>query len=130
MRNGGGRGDGHQWEADVLNGECAARRVLDLVADKWAVLVLYALAREEPRRYAALERALDGVTQRMLTRTLRALEAHGLVRRTAYPEVPPRVEYALTPLGRSLVPVLDALCAWAEAHADAVLTGPNVPTHR
>lgn len=83
--------------------------------------MIFALAREEPRRYAALERALDGVTQRMLTRTLRALGAHGLVWRTAYPEVPPRVEYGLTPLGRSLVPAPDALCAWTEAHHAEVM---------
>ena len=100
---------------DVCSERCGSRRVLDLVADKWAVIVIYVLARGT-RRFGELQRAVGGVSQKMLTQTLRGLERDGLVERKVYPQVPPRVEYSLSPLGETLVEPLSALCAWAEEH--------------
>ena len=99
-------------------GEAAASspgKALALIADKWSVLVITTLA-SGPWRYNALRRELDGVSQKMLTQTLRDLECNGLVSRTVYPDAPPRVEYALTPLGLTLVEALGALRDWANAH--------------
>ena len=100
---------------DVCSETCGSRRVLDLVADKWAVIVIYVLARGT-RRFGELQRAVGGVSQKMLTQTLRGLEHDGLVERKVYPVVPPRVEYSLSPLGETLVEPLSALCRWAEDH--------------
>jgi DNA-binding HxlR family transcriptional regulator len=94
---------------------CAARDVLDRVGDKWSVYVL-ALLGDGTRRFMDLRRSIEGISQRMLTVTLRNLERDGLIRRTVYPVVPPRVDYALTPLGRTLRDVIDALVTWAEKH--------------
>lgn len=91
------------------------RQALALIADKWAVLVITSLA-ERTRRYNALRRELEGVSQKMLTQTLRDLECNGLVVRTVYPDTPPRVEYGLTPLGRTLVDALMVLRDWADEH--------------
>jgi DNA-binding HxlR family transcriptional regulator len=101
---------------DVFDPNCGSRRLLQLIADKWAALVVYALA-SGPLRHGQLRRLLGGVSQKMLTQTLRGLEERGLVARTVYPVVPPHVEYALTELGESLRPVLTALCTWSEEHA-------------
>lgn len=100
---------------DICSERCGSRRVLDLVADKWAVIVIYVLARGT-RRFGELQRAVGGVSQKMLTQTLRGLERDGLVERRVFPQVPPRVEYSLSPLGETLVQPLSALCAWAEEH--------------
>jgi len=100
---------------NVLDPNCGSRRVLDLVADRWTVLVVYALG-HETRRYGELQRVIGGISQKMLTQTLRRLERDGLVERTVYPVVPPRVEYNMTPLGHSLLDTLGSLCAWAEEH--------------
>ncbi|HEU4452920.1 MAG TPA: helix-turn-helix domain-containing protein [Longimicrobium sp.] len=100
---------------DVCSETCGSRRVLDLVADKWAVIVIYVLARGT-RRFGELQRAVGGVSQKMLTQTLRGLEHDGLVERKVYPVVPPRVEYSLSPLGETLVEPLSSLCRWAEDH--------------
>jgi DNA-binding HxlR family transcriptional regulator len=81
---------------------CVAREMLVRVADKWSMYVIHVLANAGPLRFSELRRRVDGVSQRMLTVTLRGLERDGLVRRMMYPEVPPRVEYALTPLGATL----------------------------
>lgn len=89
--------------------------VLGLLADKWTIPVLHALGRGT-KRTGELKRELTGVSQKMLTQTLRALEAHAMIAREVYPVVPPRVEYSLTPLGRSLNEPLAELCAWVEAH--------------
>jgi DNA-binding HxlR family transcriptional regulator len=93
----------------------AVREVLDRIGDKWSLLVIGAL-RTGPLRFGELERAVAGISPRMLTWTLKHLVEDGLVARTAHAEVPPRVEYALTGLGRSLVPLLLALADWAMAH--------------
>ena len=91
------------------------RQALALIADKWAVLVITTLSRGSIR-YNALQRQLEGISQKMLTQTLRDLECNGLVARTVYPDTPPRVEYSLTTLGRTLVEALTVLRDWAEEH--------------
>ncbi|MFD2768009.1 winged helix-turn-helix transcriptional regulator [Micromonospora eburnea] len=91
------------------------RDVLARVGDKWTLLTITALA-SGPLRFTALHEQVAGVSQRMLSQTLRALTRDGLVTRTAYPEVPPRVEYALTPLGRSLSEAVDGLVHWVRSH--------------
>lgn len=98
---------------------CPVRNLLDRVGDKWSVLVITLLG-EGPRRFMALKRSIDLVSQRMLTRTLRGLERDGLVERTVYPTVPPQVEYALTDLGRSLHDALSPLATWAYERAEDV----------
>jgi DNA-binding HxlR family transcriptional regulator len=95
---------------------CRAREMLVRVADKWSMYVIHVLAGAGPLRFSELRRRVDGVSQRMLTVTLRGLERDGLVRRTMYPEVPPRVEYALTPLGATLREIVRALIEWSGAH--------------
>jgi len=89
--------------------------VLERIADKWTALVIQILARGT-MRYAALQREIGGISQKMLTQTLRSLERDGLVRRTVHPVVPPKVEYSLTRLGRTLIEPLQALCRWSEKH--------------
>ena len=88
---------------------------LDLIANKWFVLIVHQLKRGT-LRYNELQRAIPGVSQRMLTLTLRNMERDGLVTRKVYPVVPPHTEYSLTPLGRTLVAPLHGLCLWAERH--------------
>ncbi|WBO61645.1 winged helix-turn-helix transcriptional regulator [Streptomyces camelliae] len=100
-------------EPDVFDPNCGSREVLDLIADKWSALILYAL-RGRTLRHAELRRAIGGISQKMLTQTLRSLETDGLVRRVAFPVVPPHVEYSLTALGESLSPLLTEVCRWAE----------------
>ncbi|MEU1375371.1 helix-turn-helix domain-containing protein [Streptomyces triculaminicus] len=104
---------------DAYLAECPARQLLDRIADKWVSLVVNALA-DGPQRYTELQRRLASVSQKMLTQTLRHLERDGLVSRTVTPAVPVRVEYELTPLGRSLLPVMRAIKGWAEEHMDEV----------
>ncbi|MFI6930636.1 winged helix-turn-helix transcriptional regulator [Streptomyces sp. NPDC050287] len=91
------------------------RQILDRVGDKWSMLVISVL-QAGPLRYTDLQRGVPGISQRMLTLTVRQLEQDGLVTRTAYAEVPPRVEYALTPLGRSLHHVVTSLITWVADH--------------
>ncbi len=95
-------------------------QVLDRIGDKWTVMVVGALA-EGPMRFNAMQR-LIGASHRMLTLTLRALEADGLVKRTAYPTIPPKVEYELTKLGRSLIAPLQTMAAWAKRNRRAMET--------
>jgi DNA-binding HxlR family transcriptional regulator len=95
------------------------REVLDRVGDKWTLLVIATLQNGR-RRYTDLQRTVPGISQRMLTLTLRQLVQDGLATRTSYPEVPPRVEYALTPLGASLLDVVAALLDWASAHHEEI----------
>jgi DNA-binding HxlR family transcriptional regulator len=95
--------------------ECPSRQVLDALSDKWVTLVLTALA-GEPRRYSELSRTIAGVSQKMLTQTLRTLERDGLITRTITPSVPVRVDYELTSLGRTLLPVVRAIKDWSESH--------------
>ncbi|NLD56501.1 MAG: helix-turn-helix transcriptional regulator, partial [Burkholderiaceae bacterium] len=99
---------------------CPARQLLDRIGDKWVSLAVNALA-DGPLRYSELNQRLAGVSQKMLTQTLRNLERDGLVARTVLPEVPVRVEYQLTPLGEELLPVMRTIKTWAEQHMDQVL---------
>ena len=105
---------------DCQNARCPARMLLAKIADKWAVLILAVLL-ERTARFNEIRRRVQGVSQKMLTQTLRDLERCGLVSRAIFPEVPPRVEYSLTPLGRSLVEVLETVTGWAEANTRQVL---------
>jgi DNA-binding HxlR family transcriptional regulator len=95
--------------------------VLDRIGDKWTVLVLGELGKHGVCRYTQLRKRLSGVSEKMLTQTLRALERDGIVRRTVYPTVPARVEYALTPLGQTLREPLRALTEWSARHMAEVL---------
>ncbi|MCG6497918.1 helix-turn-helix domain-containing protein [Kitasatospora sp. A2-31] len=106
---------------DAYIAECPARQLLDRIGDKWVSLVVNALA-DGPQRYSDLRRRLAGVSEKMLTQTLRALERDGLLTRTLTPSVPVRVDYALTPLGTGLLPLLQSIKAWAEEHMPDVLT--------
>lgn len=94
---------------------CLVRELLDRVGDKWSVHVIHLLGSGK-LRFSDLRRGIDGISQRMLTVTLRGLERDGLVTRTVYAVVPPRVEYALTPLGETLLATICDLVRWAEAH--------------
>lgn len=99
-----------------FDAECGAtREILNRVGDKWSVFVVVLLG-EGPRRFNELRRAIGGISQRMLTATLRGLERDGLVKRTVYPTNPPQVSYALTRLGRSLLEPVKVLAAWAQGH--------------
>jgi len=99
----------------VMDAQCPSRLVLDRIADKWTALIIQILARRT-MRYAALQREIGGISQKMLTQTLRTLERDGLVQRKVHPVVPPKVEYSLTKLGRTLIQPLHALCRWSEKH--------------
>ncbi|MFD8205260.1 winged helix-turn-helix transcriptional regulator [Streptomyces sp. NPDC059695] len=110
--------------------ECAAtitlvRDVLARVGDRWTVLVVTALA-DGPLRFKALHDRIEGISQRMLSRTLRALARDGLVTRTAYAEMPPRVEYALTPLGRSLTGTVAHVVGWVREHQGEIVRNREV----
>ncbi len=107
---------------DPYQRNCPTRQLLDRIGDRWTVLVVGALAEAEgATRYSAIARRIDGVSQKMLTQTLRALERDGLVTRTAHPEIPPRVEYELTDLGRSLHGTVSLLEEWSRSNMGAVL---------
>ncbi|WP_203937654.1 winged helix-turn-helix transcriptional regulator [Spirilliplanes yamanashiensis] len=99
---------------------CPSRQVLDRIGDRWSVLVV-AVLRGGPRRYGEIAATIEGVSQKMLTQTLRALERDGLVTRTVHATVPPRVDYELTGLGRSLLGLVAALENWAYTHMGDVL---------
>src|SRR3954466_12319178 len=112
MEDGTSKSLGHMRGTDA---GCEVRQILDRVADKWSLLVIALLA-DRTRRFTELRREIDGISQRMLTLTLRQLERDGLVRRTVHAVVPPRVDYALTPLGASVLEPVAALTGWAAAH--------------
>ena len=104
------------------DGCMAIAETLSRIGDKWTVLVIASLSSGEPKRYSELRRKLEGISQRMLTLTLKGLEQDGLVTRTMYPTIPPRVDYELTPLGRKLVLPLQALYEWAVQHRPEMLS--------
>jgi DNA-binding HxlR family transcriptional regulator len=117
---------------DVFNSLCPTRQVLDRIADKWTVLVIRRLA-DGTLRFSQLRRAISGISQKALTSTLRGLERDGIVNRRLYASVPPRVEYSLTDLGRSLVKLVAGICSWAEAHIEDVQKARDAfdtPDHR
>ncbi|MBI4365360.1 MAG: helix-turn-helix transcriptional regulator [Deltaproteobacteria bacterium] len=111
-------------ELEVYSADCPTRKVLDRIADKWAVLVLGLLSKE-PVRFNQLRRKIDGVSQKMLSQTLKSLERDGLVHRKVFPTVPVTVEYSITPLGRTLVETVDGLRIWAETHMGEVQKSQN-----
>ncbi|HEX5088295.1 MAG TPA: helix-turn-helix domain-containing protein [Nocardioides sp.] len=108
-------------EYDAFLAQCPSRQLLDRISDKWVTLVLAALE-DGPLRYSQLARTIAGVSQKMLTQTLRSLERDGLLTRTVTATVPVTVTYELTELGRSLQAVLTGLKGWAESHMDQVLS--------
>src|SRR5258707_15210807 len=101
----------------VYNQDYPSRLLLGLIGDKWTPIVLYVLG-QGTRRYGEMQRHLPDMSKKMLTQTLRALEEGGLLRRTVYAEVPPKVEYDLTALGRIYLEPVTALCRWANEHAN------------
>jgi DNA-binding HxlR family transcriptional regulator len=106
---------------DAFLAECPSRQLLDRISDKWVTLVLAALGSDGPMRYSELARRLAGVSQKMLTQTLRSLERDGLITRTVTPTVPVTVTYELTDLGLSLQQLMHGLKDWAESHMGEVL---------
>ncbi|GAA1113738.1 helix-turn-helix domain-containing protein [Kribbella jejuensis] len=104
--------DAFQWDTRE---DCDVRQILDRIGDKWSLLVI-ALLDNRSMRFTELKKTIDGISQRMLTVTLRQLERDGLVSRTVHPVVPPRVDYALTPLGVTLHATIQSLVTWTESH--------------
>jgi DNA-binding HxlR family transcriptional regulator len=115
---------------DPYEQDCPSRRLLDRIGDRWTVLIVVALD-PGPQRFSALAARVGGISQKMLTQTLRSLERDGFVTRTLYPEIPPRVEYELTTLGRSLLGPLRALEEWAVENMSEVVVhqGEYQATH-
>lgn len=105
---------------DVFLADCPARTTLDVITDKWAVVLVFALGRG-PLRYTELRELIGGISKKMLTQTLRNLEGHGLVERREIPAAPVRVEYRLTELGATLLEPIDSLSRWAKDNAEGVL---------
>jgi DNA-binding HxlR family transcriptional regulator len=106
-------------EEDILKPECAAPSVLNLIASKWTVMVMHVL-RDDVKRYSELTSAMPGITQKVLTATLRKLERNGIVERTVYPVVPPKVDYKLTKLGYELLHATEGMAEWAESYSKEV----------
>ncbi|GLY77876.1 winged helix-turn-helix transcriptional regulator [Actinoallomurus iriomotensis] len=98
---------------------CRARDILGRIGDKWSLYVIFVLG-EQTLRFTELKRGVEGISQRMLTVTLRGLERDGIVSRTVYPVVPPRVEYSLTPMGRTLLDTVGTLVRWADDHVERI----------
>ena len=109
---------------NVLSQDCESRQALDRIADKWTCLIVYALL-DGPRRHGELRRMIEGISQKMLTQTLRSMEADGLVKRTVIDVIPPHVEYGLTPLGETLSDPLVAICQWAMDHLPELQAARN-----
>jgi DNA-binding HxlR family transcriptional regulator len=106
-------------ELDIKN--CPVRKVLDRFGDKWSLLILLILGKKETLRFTEINKAIGpDISQKMLTATLRTLEADGFIKRTIYPEIPPKVEYTITALGKSLVPLIDKLEKWAKLNMPAI----------
>ena len=110
---------------NVFDSHCPTRQVLDLIADKWTVLIIRRLA-DGTLRFAQLRRSVDGISQKVLTNILRSLERDGIVTRRIYASVPPKVEYSLTTLGGSLCDLVEGICGWAEANIEQVQTAREV----
>lgn len=104
---------------------CPIRDIISRISSKWAMLVLVTLHSNGTMRFNDIQKSIGEVSQRMLTVTLRSLEADGLIHREVYPEVPPRVEYKLSERGESLMPLLQSLIDWALEHADAIMEDRN-----
>lgn len=107
-------------EKTIDTANCPVRQVLDRVGDKWSTLVIILLGEQGTLRFNELSQAIGDISQKMLTVTLRNLEADGLLTRKMYQEIPPRVEYTITPLGESLLPLITELTAWADKHIGTI----------
>ena len=105
---------------DAYDPQCPIRNILARMSDKWSLLVIYALSQVEKMRFGDIRRAVPDISQKMLTVTLRTLEEDGFVTRTIYPEVPPRVEYALTIRAHSLLPHIQSLIVWAKENMEPI----------
>lgn len=108
-----------QREEPIIQRNCKTQRGLALIADQWTMLVIVAL-HEDTKRFSQLHAHIEGISKKMLTQTLRALERNGLVKRVIYPVIPPMVEYSLTPLGRTLIEPIWALRSWSEQYIEEV----------
>lgn len=106
---------------DALYPNCPVRNVLSRVGDKWSMLVLFTLEANERQRFKELQRNIPDISQKMLTATLKMLEADALILREAFPEIPPRVEYSLTDKGKSLLPLIDNLLIWASENMEDII---------
>ena len=106
---------------DALFPDCPIRNVLARVGDKWSLLVLYNLQHREPVRFKELQRQIPDISQKSLTQTLRTLEEDGFVSREVFPEVPPRVEYSLTPRALSFLPLVENIINWAKENMDEII---------
>ena len=106
---------------DALFPDCPIRNVLSRVGDKWSLLVLYNLQHREPVRFKELQRQIPDISQKSLTQTLRTLEEDGFVSREVFPEVPPRVEYSLTPRAISFLPLVENMINWAKENMDEII---------
>ena len=106
---------------DALFPDCPIRNVLARVGDKWSLLVLYNLQHREPVRFKELQRQIPDISQKSLTQTLRTLEEDGFVSREVFPEVPPRVEYSLTPRALSFLPLVENMIYWAKENMDEII---------
>lgn len=106
---------------DFIFQDCPIRNVLSRICDKWSLLIIYTLSSEENLRFSVLRKRIPDISQKMLTSTLRTLEADGYVTRTVFPEVPPRVEYALTDRAHSLLPIIRTLTDWAHDNMAAIM---------
>ena len=106
---------------DALFPDCPIRNVLARVGDKWSLLVLYHLQHREPVRFKELQRQIPDISQKSLTQTLRTLEADGFVTREVFPEVPPRVEYSLTPRALSFLPLVENMINWAKENMEEII---------
>ncbi|MEU6188235.1 helix-turn-helix domain-containing protein [Nocardia sp. NPDC047038] len=111
--------EGSGLPADVYSAKCPTREILDHIAGKWTVLIIDALA-DGTMRYTDLRHRIDGISQKMLTQTLRQLESDGFVTRTVHPTIPPRVDYTLTELGHSLRTPIAALREWIETNINRI----------
>ncbi len=109
-----------QPRPNIFRKDCLSRSVLELIADQWTPLIIYALEDEGTMRFGQLLKRIDGISKKMLTQNLRAMERNGLVQRVVYPVVPPVVEYSLTHLGKTLIEPMEALRGWAYEHLQEV----------
>ncbi|WP_338733964.1 winged helix-turn-helix transcriptional regulator [Mangrovimonas cancribranchiae] len=100
---------------------CPVRNVLDRIGDKWSLLILLVLEQEDVLRFNEIHQSIGDISQKMLSVSLKNLEADGLVNRKVYPQIPPKVEYKLTDLGKSLIPFVNALSDWSKQHMDTIL---------
>lgn len=114
------RPSGEHSGFDAFSALCPSRRLLDTIGDKWVSLAIVAIGLRGPLRYSELASQIEGVSQKMLTQSLRKMERDGLLTRTVTPSVPMRTDYELTPLGQTLLPVIGHLKAWAEEHMPEV----------